>query len=243
LQQQAPSLVKAAQDLLFPPVCLGCRQPLDTSRPPLLCAECSGNLDFIRSPHCLCCGLPFISGADHLCGDCLAGHLAFDLSRSLLAYRPPASELIRSLKFSGNLNGIATFHALIMREDLLNVFAEPDIVVPVPLHIQRLRERGFNQALVIAKGCLPGWRKKITTGLLLRHSPTIPQSQLSGKDRRTNLKNVFSLADTGQIAGAKVLLIDDVYTTGSTVNECSKALRRAGAKRIEVFTLARSLAW
>lgn len=236
-----PTLFEAAQDLLFPPLCLGCRQPLATSRPPLLCATCSGRLDLIRSPLCLCCGTPFITGADHLCGDCLGGHFSFDLSRSLLLYRPPASDLIRSLKFGGNLSCLATWQALIMREGLLEAFAEPDLVVPVPLHTQRLRQRGFNQALVIAKGCLSGWRKKIAEELLVRHCPTQPQSELSGKERRANLKNVFSLTDAGRVAGAKILLVDDVYTTGSTVDECSKTLRRAGAQRIEVFTLARSL--
>lgn len=236
-----PSLFEAAQDLLFPSLCLGCQQPLATSRPPLLCNACNGRLDFIRSPRCLCCGTPFGTGADHLCGDCLVGHFAFDLSRSLLLYRPPASDLIRSLKFSGNLSCLATWQALITREGLLEDFTEPDIVVPVPLHTQRLRQRGFNQALVIAKGCLPGWRKKIAAELLVRHRPTEPQSELSGKERRANLKNVFSLTDAGRVAGAKVLLVDDVYTTGSTVDECSKALRKAGAQRIEVFTLARSL--
>ncbi len=236
-----PSLVEAAQDLLFPPLCLGCQQPLAVSRPPLLCAACSGLLDLIRSPLCPCCGVPFTAGADHLCGDCLAGHFAFDLSRSLLLYRPPASDLIRSLKFGGDLSCLATWHALIAREGLLEAFAEPDIVVPVPLHAQRLRQRGFNQAVVIANGCLPGWRKKIAVDVLVRHCPTQPQSELSGKERRANLKNVFALVDPDRVAGATVLLVDDVYTTGSTVNECSTTLRRAGAKRIEVLTLARSL--
>lgn len=236
-----PSLFEAAQDLLFPPLCLGCQQPLALSRPPLLCTACSGRLDVIRSPLCLCCGAPFPSGADHLCGDCLSGHYAFDLSRSLLSYRPPASDLIGALKFGGNLTGIATWHALIVREGLLEAFVEPDIVVPVPLHAQRLRQRGFNQALVIAKGCLPGWKKKIAAEVLVRHCPTQPQSELGGKERRTNLNNAFSLAEASRVAGATVLLVDDVYTTGSTVNECSKTLRRAGAKRIEILTLARSL--
>ena len=237
-----PSLFEAMKDLLFPPQCLGCKRRLDSSRPPLFCSDCGSGLAFIRSPCCTCCGIPFTSGGDHLCGDCLAGLHAFDLARSLLYYRPPASDLIRSLKFSGNLSGIATLKALMAHAKLLETFAEPDIIVPIPLHVRRLRERGFNQALIIAKGCLPDWKGKIETGLLLRHRLTPPQSLLSGKERRSNLKNVFSLADPGRVGGAKVLLVDDVYTTGSTVNECSKILRRAGAERIEIMTLARSLA-
>lgn len=236
------SLFRAFKDLLFPPHCLGCKRRLDSSRPPLFCSGCTDDLAFIRSPRCLCCGIPFVSGADHLCGTCLTGHQAFDLARALLYYRPPASDLILSLKFSGNLAGIASLQTLITQANLLDAFVEPGIILPVPLHARRLRERGFNQALVIAKGCLPNWKEKIETGLLLRHRPTTPQSFLSGKERRSNLKNVFSLADPNRIAGMRILLVDDVYTTGSTVNECSRVLRKAGAERIEVFTLARSLA-
>ena len=123
----------------------------------------------------------------------------------------------------------------------MGLFGEPDLILPVPLHLNRLRERGFNQALVIARGCFPQWNSKIETGLLLRLRSTSPQSLLAGKERRGNLKKVFSLADVSKVAGKRVLLVDDVFTTGSTVNECSKVLHSAGVARIEVFTLARSL--
>jgi ComF family protein len=234
-------LFRALKDLLFPPHCLGCKRRLDSSLPPLFCVECADTLTFIRSPRCLCCGIPFVSGADHLCGLCLNGRHAFDLARALLYYRPPVSDIIVSLKFNGNLAGIASLRALITEVKLLDAFIEPDIILPVPLHTRRLRQRGFNQAVVISNGCLSNWKKKIETGLLVRHRPTSPQSLLSGDERRSNLKNAFSLADPNRIAGMRVLLVDDVYTTGSTVNECSRVLRKAGAERIEVFTLARSL--
>lgn len=234
------TLFDALKDLLFPPHCLGCGQGLASARPPLLCPQCDAGLTVLRSPLCIRCGRPFVSGADHLCGDCLSDRHAFDLARSLLGYRPPASDLILSLKFTGNLGGLATLRALIERERFLAAFCEPDIVLPVPLHVNRLRERGFNQALVVARGCLPAWAKKIVPDLLLRHRKTVPQSLLSGKSRRGNLGNAFSLANPGSVAGAKILLVDDVYTTGSTVNECSKTLRAAGAQRIEVLTVARS---
>ncbi|WP_035215424.1 ComF family protein [Desulfobulbus elongatus] len=238
-----PTLGGALKDLLFPPHCLGCGHRLAASRPPLLCPCCNASLTFLRSPLCSCCGRPFAAGADHLCGDCLAGHHAFDLARSLLHYRPPVSNLILALKFTGNLNGLATLRALIEREGLLAAFREPDLVLPVPLHRDRLRARGFNQALVLARECLPQWRRKIAIDVLLRHRPALPQSLLSGKERRRNLSKAFSLGQSGdRVAGTKILLIDDVYTTGSTVNECSRVLRRAGAERIEVLTVARSLA-
>jgi len=237
-----PTFAEAVQDLLFPPHCLGCGLRLDISRPPLLCPQCVSGLTFLGSPLCSRCGLPFVSGVDHLCGDCLAGRHLFDLARSLLHYRPPASDLILSLKFTGNLSGLATLRALLARDGFLAAFAEPDLMLPVPLHDGRLRERGFNQALVIARECLPQWRDRVAPTVLLRHRPAIPQALLSGKKRRANLGNTFSLAQPARVAGAKILLVDDVYTTGTTVNECSRVLRKAGAERIEVLTVARSLA-
>ncbi|MCL1979719.1 MAG: ComF family protein, partial [Proteobacteria bacterium] len=209
------TLVEALKDLLFPPHCLGCDQRLASSRPPLLCPHCTSELSFLHSPLCSCCGLPFVTGSDHLCGDCLAGRHAFDLARSLLHYRPPASNLILALKFANNLNGLATLRALFASERFLTAFSKPDLLLPVPLHRSRLRARGFNQALVIARGCLPQWRDRIVPDLLRRHRPATPQALLSGEKRRSNLANAFSLAHPTRVAGASILLIDDVYTTGT----------------------------
>lgn len=232
----------AIHDLLFPPRCLGCAHRLASARPPLLCPDCAADLVVLGSPLCTCCGVPFPGGADHLCGDCLLGSHDFDLARSLLQYRPPISDLILSLKFTGNLTTIATLRELMARWHFMDQFTEPEIVLPVPLHVDRLRQRGFNQAMVLARGCLPQWQKQIAPMVLRRHQPTVPQSSLSGKERRTNLNRAFSVADPARVRDAAVLLVDDVYTTGSTVKACSRALRRAGAKRIEVLTVARSLA-
>ena len=233
---------EALHDLLFPSRCLGCGLRLGSSRPPLFCPGCAADLVVLKSPLCICCGAPFVTGADHLCGDCLLDRHDFDLARSLLQYKPPASDLILSLKFTGNLATIATLRELMARTHFMDHFTEPEIVLPVPLHADRLRQRGFNQAIVLAKGCLPRWKKRIAPLVLCRHLPTVPQSSLSGKERRTNLNSAFSVADPAKVKGAVVLLVDDVYTTGSTANACSKALRRAGAKRIEVMTVARSFA-
>jgi len=189
----------------------------------------------------LLCGTPFPGGADHLCGECLSGRHFFDLARSLCLYCPPLSDLILALKFNGRLTGITTFRALFDQSPLFDIFTTPDIILPVPLHKKRLRQRGFNQAQLISSGCFLQWRKKIVLDVLTRHRLTTPQAALSGSKRRKNVCDVFSLSRPDQVAGARVLLIDDVYTTGSTVNACSRLLRKAGAERIEVFTLARSL--
>lgn len=234
-------MLSALKDLLFPPRCLGCERSLKSSRPPLLCPTCRGELAWIRSPLCSGCGLPFVAGADHLCGDCLVNHFAFDLARSLWRYQPPVSDLILALKFKGQLTGIATLAGLAAESESLGQLGEPDLVLPVPLWLDRLRGRGFNQALVLAQGCFPAWRDRIRPQVLVRSRPTQPQSSLSGEQRRRNLRRAFSLADPSAVAGRRILLVDDVFTTGSTLNECSRTLRAAGAARIEAFTLARSL--
>jgi len=233
---------EALKNLLFPSLCLGCERRLDHSRPPLFCVDCQADLAFIRSPLCPCCGVPYAAGADHLCAPCLSDRYAFDAARSLLLYQPPVDRIIRALKFGGQLTALATLAALTDRADCVRQLDEPDFLAPVPLHPDRLRERGFNQALALARTCFPQWRKKIRADLLLRVRPTTPQTQLSGKERRANLGKAFALSGRGSVAGKRVLLVDDVFTTGSTVHECGAVLRAGGATRIEVFTIARSLA-
>jgi ComF family protein len=185
--------------------------------------------------------MPFVTGADHLCGDCLTGHFAFDRARSLFLYQPPITDIILSLKFGGSLTALDSLTALVAASDCGRNFTTPDLILPVPLHPSRLRTRGFNQALLLARACFPRWRQHLDTALLVRSRQTTAQSLLTGKERRTNLRNAFTLTNPSAVAGKRVLLVDDVFTTGSTVNECCKVLRNNGAQRIEVFTLARSL--
>lgn len=236
------SYLEAVKDLLFPPTCLGCARRLVTSRPPLFCADCLAAVVYLDSPCCTCCGTPFPIGADHLCGACLVQAPAFDRARSLLLYQPPVATVLRTLKFGGQLTGLTTLAALVTQSTFMDHFTPPDYILPVPLHLNRLRQRGFNQARIIAASCLPQWRDRVKTDLLLRIRPTVPQTHLSGQERRSNLKKAFIPANGVQLEEKRILLVDDIFTTGSTVNECSQALRRAGAARIEVFTLARSLA-
>lgn len=233
--------IEALHDLLFPPQCLCCEKRLDTSRPPLICPFCREGLQCISSPLCTTCGSPFPSGEDHLCGACLCNHYFFDYARSALFYQSPVSNLLLALKFSNATSTVATLKKIADESGMLACFAVPDIIIPVPLHIERLRERGFNQALMLARHCFPQWRKLIHADLLIRTRATTPQSSLSGQQRRQNLKGCFQLTRAGLLTGKKILLVDDVFTTGSTINECSRVLRREKPKRIEVFTVARSL--
>lgn len=238
------SIFESIKDLLFPPRCLSCDRPLDRYRLPLLCELCCSRFIPIVSPLCICCGLPFSSGRDgrdHLCGDCLSGEQPFALARAPLYYQQPLVSLILQWKFGHHMTGLATMAALATRSMVVSEFTAPDLIFPVPLHKSRLRQRGFNQALLLAGSCFPRWRNRIVADGLLRVRATVPQISLDGAGRRKNLKGAFALKDSDMVRGKTVLLVDDVFTTGSTVCECSRILQAGGAGRVEVFTLARSL--
>jgi len=149
--------------------------------------------------------------------------------------------MISSLKFNGSLIGLATLAHLARNSEAIKNLTTPDMILPVPLHKKRLRQRKFNQAGLLASNCFPELQRIIRTDVLFRSRQTQPQTGLSGKERRKNLSKAFSLKKTPEVKGKNILLIDDVFTTGSTVNECAKVLRKAGAKQIEVFTLARAI--
>ena len=227
-------------ELLFPARCQGCDGQIASSRPPLLCPACRDRISRISSPLCTCCGAPFRTGTDRLCTVCQDDTFAFDRARSLFVYEEPLRTLILQLKFNGSLAGISTFAALAEQADITALFHEADLILPVPLHRNRLRQRGFNQSLLLAEACFPAWKNKIRPALLRRHRATVPQTRLNGADRCTNLTGAFSLRDPQKVEGKRILLADDVQTTGSTLNECAKVLAEAGAAEIEAFTVAGS---
>lgn len=151
------------------------------------------------------------------------------------------ASLIVKFKFGGKLGNLASLAVLAGHSPLFSHLTEPDLIIPVPLHKRRLRERGFNQALLLAKRCFPDWQNRFAVYGLLRRYATVPQVSLSGEQRRRNLKGAFILGmDASMVAGKTILLVDDVFTTGSTVSECSQILKNAGAARVEVFTMTRS---
>ena len=234
-------ILRALADLVFPPHCLGCGKPLDITRHPLFCEGCADRLPWIKSPLCARCGRPFAVGGDRLCGECLVRPPAFNLARSLFFYEEPVRSGILGLKFKGERDWLPTLPALCRKSPLMADFTEPDLIIPAPLHPKRLRERGCNQSLLLARHCFPAWRDRIAPNALLRIRSTIPQSSLDGAARRRNLHGAFAAAPGAEFSGKRVLLIDDVLTTGTTVAACAEELVRAGAERVEVFTLARSI--
>jgi len=232
--------LKALLDLLLPSFCLACEKPLGPAPDLLFCPDCLGKLHYITNPLCPCCGRVYLvaTGGDHHCGACLAKPNHFTRARALFLYEEPMKEVIHRFKYQGKTACLPSFAWFAHNLPQLAELEGADWIMPVPLHKSRLRERGFNQALLLARAFFPKDRR-ITTGLLIRSRPTEPQTSFNGGTRRTNLKNAFAVMKPQYIKGKKILLIDDVFTTGTTVNECARVLKKAGASEVMVLTLAR----
>jgi ComF family protein len=235
-------IITALQELLFPTGCLACGQPVGQGAGGvMLCRGCRAEVNLLGRPLCSCCGHPFqaTTGTDHLCGLCLTGHYHFTRARALVRYQPPLTTIISRFKYHGQTNCLKSFRAIRRQVRSLDDLLPPELIIPVPLHRERLRNRGFNQALLLARAFYPDQRRLIDFTILERHRHTEPQTSLSGQARRGNLKNAFRVTDGEKVAGKMIVLVDDVFTTGTTVNECAKVLKMAGAGEVQVLTLAR----
>lgn len=232
-------------DLLYPPACCHCGTPTTDSD---FCDDCDARIRPPRPPLCPACGIPFHTraGADHLCGCCLADAPAFGRARAATIYDAsepadhPLKSVIQRYKYNRDVSLVAPLSRLLRRHCPLDLLRY-DVIVPVPLHLSRLRWRGFNQALLLARRIARGQGVEVNPFLLERTRATQPQVELDEAERRRNVARAFHVADAAGVRGRRMLLVDDVYTTGSTVNECSRALLRAGAGGVDVLVLARAV--
>lgn len=183
--------------------------------------------------------MPLTTSAALVCGECQQHPPTFDSAFAPLLYQPPVDFLVKELKFHGRL-AVAELLGRWLAEALKNrTDALPECIIPVPLHLTRLRERGFNQALEIAQPVARRLAIALRFDSVRRIIPTVPQSQLDAQMRRTNVQGAFMV--NRPIQARHVAIIDDVTTTGSTVTEIAKALRAAGVERIEVWVCARTV--
>jgi ComF family protein len=233
-------------DVILPRHCYNCGQPIAQDPPGSFCHACWRLIRLIKPPYCPCCGRPFRSpvalrySPEHRCGACRNRPPPFDHARALGRYEGPLRQAIHLLKYRGKLH---------VERPLLQLacahFSEHfpdtafDAVVPVPLHRNRLMQREFNQAAVLARGLARHLNVPVLERSLVRVRWTRPQVELSGDERRRNVKNAFAVTDPPSIAGKTVLLIDDVFTTGATLDAAATALKAAEAAQVDVFALAR----
>ncbi|MBI5810950.1 MAG: ComF family protein [Deltaproteobacteria bacterium] len=227
-------------DILFPPVCLLCANSL---RDGPLCKACASGLDGkrISAPVCTVCGTPFPqnSGGYHACGQCIKSLPPFVMARSAYSYGSSVLDAVHRLKY-GNDTALSVPLGRIMAAFACNALPiRPDIVIPVPLHEKRLRERGYNQSLLLAREVARHMRAGLDYTGLIRVRETKPQTALKSGERTDNVGKAFALTAPSIFNGKRTLLIDDVFTTGATVRECAKALKKAGAE-VYVLTLARA---
>lgn len=199
-----------------------------------LCLACREDLPWLTSA-CPRCALPMPS-SDQLCGACQQHPPRFDTGIALFQYAPPVDRLLLQLKFAAGLHHARLFAALLATR--LADTPKPDCIIPVPLHPRRQRERGFNQAVEIARPLSKLLRCRLDLHSCIRARPTPPQSLLSAPQRRRNLRGAFTLARP--LTVRHVALVDDVMTTGSTLNALSNLLRHAGVERIDVWVCART---
>jgi ComF family protein len=232
--------VTAALDLVFPPLCPACDGMLGAGRRDPLCGACWEGFERIAPPWCRCCGAPL--GIEGLCGACRSRRPRFAYARAAVLYGDLVREAIHAFKFGGR-RGLANPLGDLLAGLGLSALpgAAPDALVPVPLHPRRARERGYDQALLLARRLERAWGVPVVADALLRAVPTQPQTDLDAAARRRNVRDAFAVRRPELIAGRHVVLVDDVLTTGATAGECARSLYRAGAAAVGVLTVARAL--
>jgi len=226
--------------LFFPEKCPCCRTLYHSQggEIPGLCPDCVQDIQWVGPPFCPRCNRPFNPGTDsHLCSDCLRDKPFFDQARAVVLYQGNMAKAIQRFKYHGDITLATPLGWFWNIADLAGLPFET--IIPVPLHYKRLRERGFNQALVLGKVLGKKIRKRISVRALRRIRYTLPQVQLDHSERERNVRGAFEVQNRREVKDKALLLIDDVFTTGATVNECAKVLKKSGAKAVFVLTLAR----
>ena len=225
------------QDWLLPRLCPACGDPAGPRRE--LCPGCERTLPTLRHA-CPRCAIPY----EHPdtrgeCGTCQKKPPAYTRTIALYRYAPPVDHFIRALKFHQQL-GLARLLGEQLARRLAPETARPDLIMPVPLHSARLRERGYNQALEIARPVARVLDVPLDFRSLVRVRATAPQTGMTVAARRKNLRGAFALRDAAAMRNLRVALVDDVMTTGSTVQAAAKCLRAAGARDVEIWVIARA---
>jgi ComF family protein len=227
-------------DVLLPPLCLACDAPVKDQG--ALCSTCWSDTHFIAPPFCATCGTPFDApvGDGQICAACIAHPPLFASARAAMLYDEGCKKLILGFKHGDRTHLTRTLAQWLQRAGH-DVLATADAIMPVPLHRWRLFKRRYNQAALLALALGAATGKPVLADGLLRLRPTPTQGHMNRKERQVNVHGAFGLHARCRdgVKGKTIVLIDDVLTTGATLNECSQTLLEAGAEAVHVLTLAR----
>ena len=237
--------VDAGLSFFYPEVCQVCTQERASVEECYVCGSCREDVEFIAEPFCQRCGMPCEGdvSTSFLCSDCREMTCYFSYARAAVAARGVVLDIIHRYKYSSAM-WFEPFLASLLAQRAGPVLREQgwDMIIPVPLHPSREAERGFNQAERLARPLskLTGIPLQ-TTRVLRRTRPTETQTRLSQTERAANVNRAFAVRKRGLVEGKRLVLVDDVRTTGATTNACAKVLLAAGAKEVCVWTVARAL--
>lgn len=232
-------LGRKSADFLLPPVCLNCHTPLTLSH--RLCSQCWKDVSFITRPFCTITGapLPFDIGEDAISAQAATNPPHYDQARAVALYKGVMRNLIYKLKYQDH-HATVNLLSLWLQQKGQSIIDDADLILPVPLHPSRLWQRRYNQSALLAKRLAENTGKTLALGLLIRDKKTRSQIGLTASERQANLKGAFTITalSANKLKRKHILLIDDVITTGATINAAAQTLKRAGAERVTVLTLA-----
>ncbi len=230
-----------ALDLLFPPRCISCRVPTASAHE--LCAECWDTVRFVHPPYCTVCALPleFDMGEETTCAKCSDKQPFYDSLRTVFHYDEHSQKLVTRYKYSDATYMTERFAKWMFEAAKDCLTDHIDFVVPVPLHWRRSWRRGYNQSALLARRIAAFSGAGYAPDMLKRTRHTSPQASLNQRQRRRNVKQAFALHKryADEVKDAHIMLVDDVMTTGATLEACVASLRQAGAKEVHLLTLAR----
>jgi ComF family protein len=229
---------------IYPETCQLCESERATAKDGYVGPKCWTQIRFIRPPFCERCGLPFQGEftAAFECSNCVEMELHFSSARSAVVAKTIVLEAIHRFKYSHALWFENFLADLLIREAAPELRGQSwDFIAPVPLHSLKEREREFNQAEILARHLSNAAGIPLNTKLLRRVSPTMTQTRLTKQQRAANMRGAFAARPGLKLAGERIVLVDDVFTTGATTSACAKALQAAGAGEVCVWTVARGL--
>ncbi len=236
--------LKTGLGFFYPEICQLCENERATAKDGFVGPECWRQVRFIRPPFCERCGLPFEGDITTRfeCTNCREMELHFSHARSAVVAKSIVLEAIHRFKYSHAL-WFENFLADLLIREAIPALREQhwDFIAPVPLHSLKEREREFNQAEILARRLSVAAKIPLNTKLLRRVTATVTQTHLSKQQRAENTRGAFAMRQDFKLAGEKIILVDDVFTTGATTSACAKALRKSGAGEVCVWTVARGL--